>query len=148
MFDQLMSLQWLTNQRLLLDHIQSKTWDVFWLAATYKEHRVNNYKCIIDMHIILVRVVHSIQNCIKYSTQNQHLLKCSLTLTILIIIWISIILLFQFIWDFIYSAIIHMCLMSVTTPMEFSRAEYSADHSAPFRRNSRNLRYRSSGWYA
>jgi hypothetical protein len=57
-------------------------------------------------------------------------------------------LLFQFIWDFIYSAIIHMCLMSVMTPMEFSRAEYSVDHSALFRRNTRNLRYRSSGWYA
>jgi hypothetical protein len=100
--------------------------------------RVNNYKRIIDMHIILVRVVHSIQNsCIKYSTQNQHFAE--------IIIWISIILLFQFIWDFIYSAIILMCLMSV---MEFSRAKYSADHSALFRRNSRNLRYRSSGWYA
>jgi hypothetical protein len=50
---------------------------------------------------------------------------------------------FQFICDFIYSAIIHMCLMSVMTPMEFSRAEYSADHSALFRRNSRNLRYPS-----
>jgi hypothetical protein len=34
-----------------------------------------------------------------------------------------------------------MCLMSVMTPMEFSRAEYSADHSALFRRNIRNLRY-------
>jgi hypothetical protein len=30
--------------------------------------------------------------------------------------------------------------MSVMTPMEFSRAEYSDDHSALFRRNSRNLR--------
>jgi hypothetical protein len=30
-----------------------------------------------------------------------------------------------------------MCLMSV----EFTRAEYSADHSALFRQNSRNLRY-------
>jgi hypothetical protein len=28
-----------------------------------------------------------------------------------------------------------MCLMTVMTPMEFSRAEYSADHSAVFRRN-------------
>jgi hypothetical protein len=57
---------------------------------------VNNYKSVIDMHIILVRVVRSIQNsCIKYATQNI-LLKCSLTLTILIIIRISIILLFQF----------------------------------------------------
>jgi hypothetical protein len=26
-------------------------------------------------------------------------------------------------------------------PMEFSRAEYSADHSALFRRNNQNLRY-------
>jgi hypothetical protein len=41
----------------------------------------------------------------------------------------------QFICDFIYSAIIHICLMSVITPMEFSLAEYSADHSALFRRN-------------
>jgi hypothetical protein len=31
-----------------------------------------------------------------------------------------------------------MCLMSVMTPMKFSRAEYSA----LFRRNNRNLRYR------
>jgi hypothetical protein len=37
-------------------------------------------------------------------------------LTILIIIWISIILVFQFNWD-ITSAIIHMCLMSVMTPI-------------------------------
>jgi hypothetical protein len=58
-----------------------------------------------------------------------------------VIIWISIILLFQFNWDFIYSAIIHMCLMSVMTPMEFSRAEYSADHSALFRWNIRDLHY-------
>jgi hypothetical protein len=36
-----------------------------------------------------------------------------------------------------------MCRMSV---MEFSRAEYSADYSALFRRNLRNLRYRSSGY--
>jgi hypothetical protein len=63
-------------------------------------------------------------------------MRSDLTLTILIIIWISITLLFQFIWDFIYSAIIHMCLMSVMTPMEFSRAEYSA----LFRRNCQNLR--------
>jgi hypothetical protein len=41
-----------------------------------------------------------------------------------------------------------MCLMSVMTPMEYSRAEYSADHSALFRRNFPDLRYRSSGWYA
>jgi hypothetical protein len=42
------------------------------------------------------------------SRQKHEMLKCSLTLTILIIIWISIILLFQFNWDFIYSAIIHV----------------------------------------
>jgi hypothetical protein len=42
---------------------------------------------------------------------------------------------------FIYSAIIHMCLMPVMTSMEFSCAEYSAEHSALFRRNRRNLRY-------
>jgi hypothetical protein len=35
--------------------------------------------------------------------------------------------------------------MSVMTPMEFSRAEHNADNSTIFRRNSRNLRYRSSG---
>jgi hypothetical protein len=34
-----------------------------------------------------------------------------------------------------------MCLMSVMTPMEFSRAEHSADHSALFWRNIKNLRY-------
>jgi hypothetical protein len=34
-----------------------------------------------------------------------------------------------------------MCLMSVMTPLEFSCAEYSADHSALFRRIKRNLRY-------
>jgi hypothetical protein len=28
-----------------------------------------------------------------------------------------------------------MCLMTVMTPMKFSRAEYSADHSAVFSRN-------------
>jgi hypothetical protein len=100
------------------------------------------------MHIILVHVVHSIQNsCINYSTQNQNFAEM-FTLTILIIIWISIILLFQFIWDFIYSAIIHMCPMSVMTPMEFSHAEHSADNSILFRRNCQNLRYRSSGWNA
>jgi hypothetical protein len=31
--------------------------------------------------------------------------------------------------------------MSVMTPMEFSHAEYSADHSTLVRRNIRNLRY-------
>jgi hypothetical protein len=46
-----------------------------WLPVTnHCEGSVNNYKRIIDMHIIFVGVVHSIQNsCIKYSTQNQHL---------------------------------------------------------------------------
>jgi hypothetical protein len=57
----------------IMGHIQAKTWDVFWLAAGYEEHNsVNNHKCVIDMHIVLFRVVRSIQNyCIKYSTQNQ-----------------------------------------------------------------------------
>jgi hypothetical protein len=41
-----------------------------------------------------------------------------------------------------------MCPLSVMTPTEFSRAEYSTDHSALFRWSIRNLRYRSSGWYA
>jgi hypothetical protein len=39
-----------------------------------------------------------------------------------------------------------MCLMSAMTRMEFSCAEYSADHSALFQRNSQNLRYRSMQW--
>jgi hypothetical protein len=36
-----------------------------------------------------------------------------------------------------------MYLMSAMTPMEFSRAEYSADHdnSAVFQRNIQNLRH-------
>jgi hypothetical protein len=34
-----------------------------------------------------------------------------------------------------------MCLMSVMTPMEFSLAEHSADHSTLFRRNIQNLYY-------
>jgi hypothetical protein len=92
------------------------------------------------MHINLVRVIHSIQNsCITYSAQNQHFAEMftysdntSYNLNFY---------LFQFICDFIYLAIIHMCMMSVMTPMEFSRAEYSAI----LRRNSRNLRYPSSG---
>jgi hypothetical protein len=41
---------------------------------------------------------------------------------------------------FVISFIRHMCLMSVMTTLEFSRAE----HSALFRRNSRNLRYHHS----
>jgi hypothetical protein len=65
------SLKWVSGSQL--NHIQAKTWDVFWLAAGYQEHGVTNFKCIIDIHIILVRVIHSIQNsCIKYSTQSQH----------------------------------------------------------------------------
>jgi hypothetical protein len=58
----------------------------------------------------------------------------------LIIIWIYIILLFQLI-EISFIRQLFMCLMSVMTPMEFSRAEYSADHSALFRRNSQNLHY-------
>jgi hypothetical protein len=73
-----------------------------WLPVT-KEHSVNNYKCVIDMHIILVRVVRSIQ--LNTPLKTNILLKCSLSLTILIMIRISIILLFQFNWDIIYSAI-------------------------------------------
>jgi hypothetical protein len=74
------------------------------------------------MHINLVRVIHNIKILVLHTPLKTNiLLKCSLTLTILVIIWISIILLFQFICDFIYS-----------------------DHSALFRRNSRNLRYPSS----
>jgi hypothetical protein len=110
--------------------------------------RVNNYKRIIDMHIILVHVVHSIQSsCIKYSTQNQYFAEIfTYSDNTNYNLNFYYILLFQFICDFIYSAIIQMCMMSVMTPMAFSRAEYSADHSALIRRNRRNLRYRSSGW--
>jgi hypothetical protein len=92
--------QWLTNQRSLWA-ISRQKHDTFCdcLPVT-KSIGVNNYMCVIDTHMIVVRVVPSIQNsCIKYSTQTNILLKCSLTLTILIIIWISIILLFQFNWD-------------------------------------------------
>jgi hypothetical protein len=99
--------QWLTNQRSLLGYIQAKTWDVFWLAAGYYEHRVNNYKLIIDMHIILVHIVSKIL-VLNTPLKTNILLKCSLTPIILVIIWISIILLFQFIWDFIYLAFIHV----------------------------------------
>jgi hypothetical protein len=61
---------------IAIGHIQAKTWDVFWMAAGYYENSVNNYKCVIDTHIILVPVVRSIQNsCIKYSTQNQRFAK-------------------------------------------------------------------------
>jgi hypothetical protein len=55
-------------------------------------------------------------------------IQCTLHVQLKCIYILSIL----FIWDFIYSAIIHMCLMSVMTPMEFTRAEYSADHSALF----------------
>jgi hypothetical protein len=72
---------------------------------------------------MLVRVVCSIQNSyIKYSTQNFYY--------------------------FIVSIYLRFHLFGNYSVMEFSRAEYSADHSALFRRNIRNLRYRSSGWYA
>jgi hypothetical protein len=66
----------------------------------------------------------------------------------LIIIWISIILLFQFNWDFIYSAIIHVSDVS-DDPREFSRAEYSADHSdeTSFDETSGICALCSSGWY-
>jgi hypothetical protein len=53
-----------------------------------------------------------VTNIIRVLVLHNILLKCSLTLTILVMIWISIILLFQFICDFIYSAIIHMCDVS------------------------------------
>jgi hypothetical protein len=80
-------------------------------------------------------------SCIKYSTQNQHFAEMftnsdntNYNLNFYYFI-VSIYLRFH----------LFMCPMSV---MEFSRAEYSADHSALFWWNSRNLRYRSSGWYA
>jgi hypothetical protein len=81
----------------------------------------------------MVRVVRSIKNsCIKYSTQNQHFAKMftysdnanyNLNFYYFNLIEIS------FIWQ------LFMCLM------EFSCAEYSANHSALFRRNIQNLRY-------
>jgi hypothetical protein len=97
--------QWLTNQRSLLGHIQAKTRDVFWLAAGYT---------MIDQSAIAIGPYpgkNTRHFLIGTPLKTNILLKCSLTLTILIIIWISIILLFQFIWDFIYSPItgIHMC---------------------------------------
>jgi hypothetical protein len=98
------------------------------------------------MHINLVRVIHSIQNsCITYSTQNQHFAEM-FTYSDNTSYNLNFYYFFQFICDFIYSAIIHMCLMSMMTSMEFSRAEYSADHSALFRRNNRNLRYPGQQW--
>jgi hypothetical protein len=131
--------QWLTNQRSLLGHIQAKTWDVFWFTAGYWEHRVNNYKRIIDMHIILVRVIHCIQNsCIKhvkYSTQNQHFAE-----------------MFTYSDNTSYNLNFYYFIVSIYlwfhSVMEFSCAENGADHSALFRRSSRNLHYRSSGWFA
>jgi hypothetical protein len=86
------------------------------------------------MQIILVHVVHSIQNsCIKYSTQNQHFAEMitntldntNYNLNFYYFI-VSIYLRFHLFGN------IHMCRMSVMTLMEFSRAEYSADHSALF----------------
>jgi hypothetical protein len=90
------------------------------------------------MHIILVRVVRSIQNsCKNTPLKTNILLQCSLTLTILIIksefllfYWFNLI-------EISFIRQLFMCLMSVITPMEFSRAEYST----LFRRNIRNLRY-------
>jgi hypothetical protein len=96
------------------------------------------------MHINLVRVIHSIQNsCITYSTQNfAEMFTYSDNTSYNLNFYYFTVSIFC---DFIYSVLIHMCLMSVMTSMEFSRAEYSADHSALFRRNSLNLRYPSSG---
>jgi hypothetical protein len=96
------------------------------------------------MDIILVRVVHSIQNsCLKYSTQDQHIAEMytysdntTYNLNFYYFIF-SIYLRFHLFGNYSY--------VSVMTPMEFSRAEYSADHSALFHRNSRNFHYRSSG---
>jgi hypothetical protein len=71
MFDQYMALHndWPISDRYWAISRQKHETFFDWLPVT----RVNNDKCIIDMHIILVRVIHSIPNsCIKYSTQNQH----------------------------------------------------------------------------
>jgi hypothetical protein len=91
------------------------------------------------MHIILVRVVHSIQNsCIKYSTQDQHVAEMftysdNTNYNFIVSIYLG----FHLFGNYSYVS------DAVMTQMEFSRAEYSADHSALFRRNSRNLRYRT-----
>jgi hypothetical protein len=69
----------------------------------------NMRRFVIDTYIIFVRVVRSIQILVwNTPLKTNILLKCSLTLTILNIIWISIILLFQFNWDCLYSVIIHV----------------------------------------
>jgi hypothetical protein len=87
------------------------------------------------MHIILVHVVHSIQNsCIKYSTQNQHFAEMftySHNTNYNLNFYYFIV---SILFDFGEISIIRQV-------MEFSHAEYSA----LLRRNSRNLRYRSSG---
>jgi hypothetical protein len=57
---------------------------------------------------------------------------------LVIIIWISIIFYCFNLIEISFIRQLYMCLMSV---MEFSRAEYSADHRAPFRLNIRNLHY-------
>jgi hypothetical protein len=63
--------QWLTNQWSLLGYPCKNIH--FLICCRRIEHRVNNNKCVIDTHIILVLIVPSNQNsCIKYSTQDQH----------------------------------------------------------------------------
>jgi hypothetical protein len=67
------SAQGLTNQRSLLGHRSRQKHETFfdWLQVTKGKQL-----CIIDTHIILVRVVRNYQiSCIKYSTQNQHFAK-------------------------------------------------------------------------
>jgi hypothetical protein len=88
-----------------------------------------------------------VQQCLFYaSTQNQHFVEMftysdntnnNLNFYYFIV---SI-----YLWFHLFICVWYQCSM---TPMEFSRAKYSADHSALFRQNSRNLRNSSSGWYA
>jgi hypothetical protein len=96
------------------------------------------------MLIILVRVIHSIQNsCIKYSTQDQHFAEMftySDNTNYFYYFIVSIYLWFHLFGNYSYA--------SDVSDKPDGIFACSADHSALFRRNIRNLRYRSSGWYA
>jgi hypothetical protein len=94
------------------------------------------------MHIILVRVIHSIQNSyINYSTQSQHFAYSDNTnynLNFYYFIVVSIYLWFHLFGNYSY----------VSDVSDDPDGILRAENSALFRRNSQNLRYRGSGWYA
>jgi hypothetical protein len=128
MFDQYMALHndWpISDCDLAISRQKHNMRRVLIGCRGYKKHSVNNYNCVIDTHIILVRIVRVIL-VLNTPLKANILLKCSLTLTILIIIWISIFDYFNLI-EISFIRLLFMCLMSV---MEVSLAEYSADHSA------------------